>query len=96
MELNLGTVLQKDQEGVLKVTLMMGATPIYYYSRVVQEQDYHVKECLQFVCEMHENMLNKKNEVQRMCNECNIDARTCSEPSKKQTLMQAYNEGSDT
>lgn len=59
-------------------------------------REYTSHSTLADVCRDLTDMLNKKNEVQRMCNECNIDARTCPEPSKKQTLMQAYNEGRDT
>lgn len=60
--LKLGSVLGNGEEGVLKVTLMVGEKPIYYYSRVAKEQEFYLDECLTFVSEMHENMLYKKNE----------------------------------
>jgi len=60
--LEIGKELLKDQEGVLKITLQTGERSYYYYTRVISDNEYHAKECLAYVMELHENMLKKENE----------------------------------
>lgn len=55
-------VLKKDEEAVLKLTLTKGDSSLYYYTRIVKDNDYHVKACLEYVQELHTNMLKKQNE----------------------------------
>ena len=55
-------VLQNGKEAVLKLTLKKGKTSLYYYTRIIKDNDYHVKECLDYVQELHTNMLKKQNE----------------------------------
>ena len=62
VKLNLKDVLKKDKEAVLKLTLSKGDTSLYYYTRIIKDNDYHVKECLEYVQELHTNMLKKENE----------------------------------
>lgn len=62
MSLDMGKVLKKDQEGILKITLSKGDDSYHYYTRVVKDNDYHVKECLEYVEELHTDLLNKENE----------------------------------
>ena len=62
VNLKMSANLAEGQEGVLKITLHQGETPIYYYTRVMQEQDYHIKDCVKYIEELHTNILNKQNE----------------------------------
>ena len=49
-------------ERLLKITLHCEDGPVYYYTRIVGDQGYYTKECLQYILELHSNILNKKNE----------------------------------
>lgn len=62
VKINLGNVLSADKEGILKLVLVQRGIPIYYYTRVIQENDYHVEECLDYVYELHTDLLHKQNE----------------------------------
>ena len=62
VQLQFKDVLKKDKEALLKLTLKKGETTLYYYTRVIQDNDYHIKECLEYVQELHSNMLKKENE----------------------------------
>ena len=62
MTLDFKGVLKKDREAVLKLTLNKGETSLYYYTRIAKDNEYHVKECLDYVQELHTNMLKKENE----------------------------------
>lgn len=62
VSLKMGANLSEGQEGVLKVTLHQGETPIYYYTRVMKDQDFHVKDCVKYIEELHTNILKKQNE----------------------------------
>lgn len=62
VSLKMGANLSEGQEGVLKITLHQGKTPIYYYTRVMKDQDYHVKDCVKYIEELHTNILKKQNE----------------------------------
>ena len=55
-------VLKKNQEGILKITLEQGNVPLYYYTRIIKDNGYHVKECLEYVEKLHNNLLKKENE----------------------------------
>lgn len=60
--LKMGNALKEGQEGVLKITLSLSETDVYYYTRVIQNQEYHIEECISFVEKMHSNILTKQNE----------------------------------
>lgn len=62
VSLKMGANLLEGQEGVLKITLHRGETPVYYYTRVMKEQDYHVEDCVKYIEELHTNILKKQNE----------------------------------
>ena len=55
-------VLKKDKEGILRIALQCEEGIFYYYTRVVQNNNYHVKECLDYVEELHNNLIQKENE----------------------------------
>ena len=62
MTLNVGNVLTEGTEGVLKLTLNIDEeNKIRYYTRIVKSDEYHVKECIDFVDTLHTNMLNKSD-----------------------------------
>ncbi len=60
--LNFKDVLKKDEEAVLKLTLTSEEDSLYYYTRIIKDNEYHVEECLAYVEELHTNMLKKENE----------------------------------
>jgi len=59
MSLAMGDAFQSTEEGVLRIALIQDKTPLYYYTRIVRQQDYHVKECLEYVKTLHNEMLQK-------------------------------------
>ena len=60
--LKLKNVLKKNEEAVLKLILKKGEASLYYYTRVVKDNEYHLKECLDYVQKLHTDMLRKENE----------------------------------
>lgn len=60
--LELEDVLAEGQEGILKVILTCENKPIYYYTRILKEKDYHIQECVEYVEELHTNLFTKQNE----------------------------------
>lgn len=62
VSLKLGDSLKKGKEGVLKITLYIGENPLYYYTRIMKDNGYHVKECVSYVQELHNNLINKEND----------------------------------
>lgn len=62
VSLKMGAKFSEGQEGVLKITLHQGETPIYFYTRVMKDQDYHVKDCVKYIEELHTSILTKQNE----------------------------------
>ena len=62
MTFELGNKLPKGQEGLLILTLKTQEDSFFYYTRVVQEDEYHVKECIEYARELHKSMLEKENE----------------------------------
>ena len=63
-EINLSfkSVLKNDDEALLKLTLSKNDSELYYYTRVVNDHGYHVKECLTYMEELHTNMFKIENE----------------------------------
>ena len=62
LKLKMGAKLAEGQEALLKLTLHCGETPLYYYTRVMKEQDYHVEECVNYIEELHTNIFKKQND----------------------------------
>lgn len=54
--------LVRDEERLLKLTLQKEGKNLYYYTRIVKDNQYHLKECLEYIEELHTNMLKKENE----------------------------------
>ena len=59
--LDLRNALGRDEERVLKITLSRGKSSLYYYTRVVKDNNFHVKECVDFVMGLHNDILLKQN-----------------------------------
>lgn len=60
MVLEFQDALQSGQEAVLRITLYMdGDRSADYYTRIINRQDLHVEECLDFANEFHEQALAK-------------------------------------
>ncbi len=62
VQINMGDVLEANREGILKLILSYEDGELYYYTRVIQDQDYHIKECLEYVHQLHADLRNKENE----------------------------------
>ncbi len=62
VKLPLENALRAHGEGMVKITLIQGDTTLYYYVRIVKDHNYHIKECLEYVEELHTNILKKQNE----------------------------------
>ena len=60
--LEMNGTLGENQEGLLKLTLNCADGPVYYYTRIIKDQSYYTKECLEYVLGLHRNILNKQNE----------------------------------
>lgn len=62
-----GDVFDEDVEAVLRITLHLKEDKsVYYYTRIVQSEEFSIKECLNFTKKLHENILAKKeNEITR-------------------------------
>ena len=61
VELKMDAGLKKNQEGILRISLKLERGTVYYYTRVIQNQEYRVKECLEYAEKMHENLIKKEN-----------------------------------
>ena len=62
VQIKLKSVLQKNEEALLKLILKKGESSLYYYTRVIRDNEYHLQECLDYVQQLHTNMLKKENE----------------------------------
>ncbi len=67
VELEPGSVLKKGVEAVLRTTLHLEEEKnVYYYTRIVQSEEYHIKDCLDFTKALHEHILAKEeSEISR-------------------------------
>lgn len=55
-------ILEAEREAVLKLTIQTESEDaIYYYTRVKNSGQYYTKECMEFVENLHTNILNKTN-----------------------------------
>ena len=62
MSIRVDRALGREQEGVLKFTLDCDGEELYYYTRIIKDNGYHVKECLEYAKDFHTNALKKQNE----------------------------------
>ena len=62
VKLQLKTAVNKEKEAVLKITLRRDNGDVYYYTRITENQGYHVKECVDYAQQFHNNLINKKGE----------------------------------
>ena len=62
VKLQLGENLKDGEEAVLKISLSLEeAQTLHFYTRVIQSKDLYMKECLNYVQTLHENMLKNAN-----------------------------------
>lgn len=52
--LTVQNLLEENEEYSLCLILSMGEKEVYYYTRIIQEKDCHVKECLDFALTFHD------------------------------------------
>ena len=57
-----------DEERILEVRLNRnGADPVYFYTRIVSDEDANVAQCLNYISDYHENALAKAENAGEMC-----------------------------
>ena len=70
-----GSVLDGDVEAVLCVSLDVAEQDtIYYYTRIVRPEEYHVKECLDFTKKLHNHMMDKDKDTMALYMEPDANA----------------------
>ncbi len=62
LTLRVDRALNREQEGILKITLNCEGENLYYYTRIIKDNGYHVNECVEYVQEFHMNAIKKQNE----------------------------------
>ncbi len=62
LTLRVDRALNREQEGILKITLNCEGENLYYYTRIIKDNGYHVDECVEYVQEFHTNAIKKQNE----------------------------------
>ncbi|MBE5906341.1 MAG: hypothetical protein E7277_06040 [Lachnospiraceae bacterium] len=55
-------LLDVNAEYQLCIHLYMGKKQVYYYTRIIQEKDMHVKECVSFAKSFHAKTFNRDNQ----------------------------------
>ena len=60
VELKFENILEQGAEYMLELTVNSDGAPIYYYTRIIREEDYYVDETLDLVMSFHEQSLDKK------------------------------------
>lgn len=61
VSISVGKVLSGNEEAVLKLTLYVEETPIYYYTRIIKDKDNRLQECVDYVLGLHGDILKKQN-----------------------------------
>ena len=59
-ELEIQNLLEKGTEYLLILRLESGNESIYYYTRIIEPQESHVEECIDFVLDFHDKTFNKE------------------------------------
>ena len=60
VELKFENILEQGTEYMLELTVNSDGAPIYYYTRIIREENYYVDETLDLVMSFHEQSLDKK------------------------------------
>ena len=60
VELQFENILEQGTEYMLELTVNSDGAPIYYYTRIIREEDYYVDETLDLVMSFHEQSLDKQ------------------------------------
>lgn len=60
--ISFGTGSFLNKERVMKLTLHMEGNDVYYYTRIKSDENCDYKECLDFVTEINQNVLDKRNQ----------------------------------
>lgn len=57
--LQIENLIEKGEEYLLILNVISEGTPVYYYTRIMTpEDDYHTRECLDFVLDFHDKLLS--------------------------------------
>lgn len=59
VELQFENILEQGMEYMLELTINSDGKPVYYYTRIIREEDYYVDETLDLVMNFHEQSLDK-------------------------------------
>ncbi len=59
-ELEIQNLLEKGTEYLLILRLESGSESICYYTRIIEPQESHVEECIDFVLDFHDKTFNKE------------------------------------
>lgn len=59
VELQFENILEQGMEYMLELTINSDGKPVYYYTRIIREEDYYVDETLDLVMDFHEQSLDK-------------------------------------
>lgn len=59
-ELEIQNLLEKGTEYLLILRLESGSESICYYTRIIEQQESHVEECIDFVLDFHDKTFNKE------------------------------------
>lgn len=59
LSLQFENILEEEQEYVLVLSVNSNGKPVNYYTRIIREKDYYVKESLDFVMNFHEQTFDK-------------------------------------
>ena len=62
MTFQIGDVFEENEEGVLKITLNLDEeNEVYYYTRIMDSEKLYLEQCLDYVKDLHSNMLKGEN-----------------------------------
>ncbi len=59
VELQFENILEVGEEYMLEITVESDGAPIYFYTRIIREENYYVDETLDFVTSFHEQSFDK-------------------------------------
>ncbi len=60
VDLQFENILEPGTEYMLEITVNSDGKPIYYYTRIIREEDYYVDETLDLVMNFHEQSFDKE------------------------------------
>lgn len=59
-DISIQNLLEKNEEYLLILKLLSGKDTIYYYTRIMEEEDCYVEDCVAFTLDFHEKTFNKE------------------------------------